>query len=616
VRVCSQKAKQYYDSTDKVYEILKDEGMKAAILAPSFPAEFLDLDPAQLVAMIRKLGFRLVCEVAFGADIVAAAYQRLLRQKLNQRHIATTCPAIVAFIEKYHTNLLEHLVPIASPMVATARALRRIHGDGLKVVFVGPCIAKKAEAARNGEPRDINAVLTFAELRGMFKEVGVVPDPAASGDFDPPHPNLGTLFPLSGGMLHAARMREDPLNSQVVSADGRPHFAEAVIEFESGVLTPQLLELLCCRGCISGSGFSNDVPFFARRNAVSSYVRNRISDPRRLPDVEMIEEMSRTLDLAVSFSQDDHRLPQPSPEQITRILNAMGKYKPEDELNCHACGYATCREHAIAIEMGLAEDEMCLPYTIERLRKSLEELNLSNEQLNETRQALIDAEKLASMGQLSAGIAHEINNPLGVILLNSRLLLQQSHPGEEGYEDLVLIVEQAERCRKIVAGLLNFARKNKVILQPTNLQNLIRRCLKAIVSKNNVTIEVDLAMQDPIADLDKDQISQVLTNLIVNSMEAMPSGGQIRIVARDETDTVQFSVQDSGHGIAPEHLNKIFEPLFTTKQMGKGTGLGLSVTYGIIKMHRGQINAQSNADPQKGPTGTTFTVTLPRRAKE
>jgi signal transduction histidine kinase/Pyruvate/2-oxoacid:ferredoxin oxidoreductase delta subunit len=615
VRVCSQKAKLFYDSLPEVREILAGSGLKTAIVAPSFPAEFTDFDPRLLVQMIRRLGFDHVCEVGFGADLVAAEYRRLLQDFPDRRFIATTCPAIVAYIEKYHPGMVGDLAPIVSPMVATARVLRRLHGHDQRVVFIGPCIAKKAEAVRNSaDGREIDAALTFTELRELFRQKGILPHTGRPSEFDPPHPGLGALFSLSGGMLQAADMREDLLDSRIITADGKNHFVDAILEFKEGVSEARLLEVLCCHGCVRGAGMSNDIPFFSRRHAVSSYVRERqLHGPGKtvLPD-----EIRADLDLAARFVSDDTRLPMPSLEELEAILRRMGKLLPGDELNCGACGYHTCREHAVAIHKGLAENEMCLPFTIDRLKQSLTDLHASNHQLAQTREALNNAEKLAGMGQLSAGIAHEINNPLGVILLNANLMLSSVPAGSEDHEDLKLIVEQAERCRKIVAGLLNFARRNRVLLQPTDLRRLVQDCLKTISHGDQIRIVVDDQMQDPVADMDHDQIVQVLTNLLLNAIEAMSGGGDIHIALTDTPQEASMAVADTGTGIPRDIINKIFEPLFTTKQIGKGTGLGLAVTYGIVKMHRGQIDVASNADPARGPTGTTFTVTLPRRAAE
>jgi signal transduction histidine kinase len=360
---------------------------------------------------------------------------------------------------------------------------------------------------------------------------------------------------------------------------------------------------------------SVDTPLFRRRAAVSQYVRDRMAHRAEDDWQADIEEMTR-LDLGVGFQAQRLSEQDPPLERLQAILEEMGKREPEDELNCGACGYETCREHAIAIYRGLAENEMCLPNTIERLRRSLEELNESNEELASAQQALVNAEKLASMGQLAAGIAHEVNNPLGVILLYARLLLKEFPEESESHEDIGMIAEQAERCKKIVSGLLNFARKNKVVRKPVDMQNLVKQCIKSVIVPDTIEIKVENNLTNQIVEWDADQMIQVVTNLLSNAVEAMPQGGTIRLGAEEQDGEVVLSVSDTGGGIAPEHLQKVFEPLFTTKQMGMGTGLGLAVSYGIVKMHKGRIEVTSNTDAAEGPTGTTFTLTLPRRTEE
>lgn len=155
---------------------------------------------------------------------------------------------------------------------------------------------------------------------------------------------------------------------------------------------------------------------------------------------------------------------------------------------------------------------MCLPYSIEKLHQSIEKLNLSHIELNNAREALKQSEKLAHMGQLSAGIAHELNNPLGVITMYSNLILDEA-TDTQMKDDLQLIVEQAERCRKIVGGLLNFARKNQVRLTETHLEKFAARSLQSVVVPANITVKLDVELHDPFLFIDADQMMQVFTNL-------------------------------------------------------------------------------------------------------
>jgi signal transduction histidine kinase len=312
----------------------------------------------------------------------------------------------------------------------------------------------------------------------------------------------------------------------------------------------------------------------------------------------------------------DQTAPAPDENAIRKTLADMGKVNSEDELNCGACGYERCRDHAAAIIGGLAENEMCLPYTIEQLHQHIGKLNDVNLQLAGAREALIQSEKLASMGQLAAGIAHEVNNPLGVVLMYAHLLKETAEAHSEMGEDLQMIVDHADRAKKIVSGLLHFARQNKVVLKPVNVKKMIEDCMKSFRLPGSIRFQFLNEMAHPTAKLDRDQMIQVVTNLVTNSLTAMPNGGQLQIRLRDDADRVEIGVSDTGTGIPKELLPKIFEPFFTTKKVGVGTGLGLAVTYGIVKMHCGDIRVVSNADKDAGPTGTTFSIILPREGKK
>ena len=614
VRVCSQNAKQVHSSVPEVIRLLNSSQKVAAIVAPSFPADFDGLDYRSLVGMIRELGFDRVNEVGFGADLVAREMRRLL-EKSDKPYISSACPAVFGYIKRYHPELIDKIAPVVSPMVATARALRALHLQDLKIVFIGPCIAKMGEAYSEEIGDEINEVLTFAELHRMFAMHGVDANRVIPTDFDPPFAGKGNLFPIRRGLLEAAGIQEDLISGEVVSANGRNNFIDAIMEFGSGDLNARLLDVLCCDGCIMGAGMTSKLPLYRRRTLVSQYVRQVYSEREQSEWQEYMDQMS-DLDMSRTFYSRDQRIEDPAEESICEILQRMGKFSKEDELNCGACGYETCREHAIAIYKGLAESEMCLPATIEKLHETIDELNLSHAKLDSAKAALIQAEKMASMGQLAAGIAHEVNNPLGVVLMYAHLLTEQLAEDVEVREDLQMIVEQADRCKKIVSGLLNFARQNKTNHQSVNIAEMIESFLKTVQIPGKIEISFQNDLGDsPLAEIDHDQIIQVVTNLVNNSITAMQDGGKLTIRASGNQETLDLIVSDTGCGIPREHLGKIFEPFFTTKKIGKGTGLGLSIIYGIIKMHNGDIRVDSNTDPEKGATGTTFTIHLPRFRK-
>ncbi len=607
VKVCSQGAKVYFDSKELVNSLLKSENKVAAIVAPSFPAEFNDLgDYKIMVGMIRALGFDYVNEVAFGADLVAKEYEKLLDDKSQKPHISSDCPAIVYYIEHYHPQLVPSFANIASPMVAVTRALKKLHGEDLKVVFIGPCIAKKAESA------EVDEAITFIELRELFSEFAISKDRVQPSDFDQPHAGKGAIFPVSRGMLQTVNKVDDICEGNIVVAEGRVNFRDAVKEFEEGLINSHHLELLCCEGCIMGPGMSKGAQKFTRRTLVGEYVKNKIERNNVAAWENNINEF-QNIDLTQKFAVVDRRIPEPEKEQIEKVLREMGKNTEKDHLNCGACGYDTCVEHAIAISEGLAETEMCLPYAIEKLHNSIDDLNESNEKLASAQMALKQSEKLASMGQLSAGIAHELNNPLGVITMYSNILKDEAPEGDPIRKDLELIVEQANRCKNIVGGLLNFARKNQVRLLDTDFNKFVAKSIDSIIKPDSVKVNFQTSLDDPIVMIDHDQMMQVLTNLEKNAVEAMPNGGNLNISLDGNPSSVEINLSDTGVGIPKENMDKLFTPFFTTKEIGKGTGLGLPLIYGIVKMHKGQISVSSNAIPAGGPTGTNFKITIPRQ---
>lgn len=609
VKVCSQGAKVSLRSVDEVFSLLESGGPIAACVAPSFPAEFSEIrNHRVLVGMIRRLGFQWVTEVGFGADIVAREYEKMIGGEGYEGDISSDCPAVTYFIRHYHPELVDKLATIVSPMVAMTRILRKKYGEDLRIVFIGPCFAKKAESDETDE------VITFLELREMFLKKKIRQQDVTPSDFDPPHSGKGAIFPVSRGMFMTTNSRETIPQELAVVAEGRMNFKEAVREYEEGFIRNKHLELLCCEGCIMGPGTSPGGKKYARSAAVGDYVRDKLETLDVAQWNNDLVEFG-DLDLSTSFEPDDRRFEIPPEDKILSVLETMGKFTEQDHLNCGACGYDTCVEHAIAIVKGLAETEMCLPYAIEKLHDSISNLNISNEKLASAKAALRQSEKLAHMGQLSAGIAHELNNPLGVITMYSNILMDEANEGNPMREDLKLIVEQAERCKKIVSGLLNFARKNQVNLTETNVVNFAEHSIQSLILPDNIQIVFDAEIEDPIARLDIDQVMQVLTNLEKNAIEAMPEGGELRIGVEGSEEEVIFIVSDTGTGIAKEHMDKIFTPFFTTKEIGKGTGLGLPLIYGIVKMHKGKINVNSNADKSKGPTGTTFKITIPRNMK-
>jgi len=240
------------------------------------------------------------------------------------------------------------------------------------------------------------------------------------------------------------------------------------------------------------------------------------------------------------------------------------------------------------------------------LEKRVEE---RTRELREMQTHLIQSEKLASLGKMAAGVAHEINNPLTSILINTHLMLEKLEKKHDFYENLSLIADETSRCTHIVKGLLEFSRQNPPQKVFTNINELIERTTQLLenqASFQNIRIIKELDDDLPAIKLDKNKVQQVFWNLMLNACDAMPSGGQLLITDRLSADGKYIEVRfiDNGIGIPKENLNKLFDPFFTTK--GSGTGLGLAVSYGIIEQHDGRIEVKSEVGQ-----GTVFTLSFP-----
>ena len=243
-----------------------------------------------------------------------------------------------------------------------------------------------------------------------------------------------------------------------------------------------------------------------------------------------------------------------------------------------------------------------------------EKLKMGRE-LQETQLQLLQSEKMASLGKLAAGVAHEINNPLGGILIFSKMLLEDLSPDDPRKEDLERICDESTRCKEIVKGLLEFARQTSYKMEPTDLNRALVQGISLLENQalfHNIRIVKNLDPNLPPITANTGQLNQVFMNIILNAAEAMKGQGTFTVNTRlgPEKETVIMEFTDTGCGIKEEHLTRIFDPFFTTKEVGKGTGLGLSMSYGIVEKHRGRIWVKS-----KEGEGATFTIELPVRAE-
>jgi signal transduction histidine kinase len=287
-------------------------------------------------------------------------------------------------------------------------------------------------------------------------------------------------------------------------------------------------------------------------------------------------------------------------DQILRTIQAQGSISNFETDLKHRDGMTIRSLISGSLDRGPLDEED----TIHFLVKDIGQKRLMEKQMAQ-------AEKLASIGQLSAGIAHEINNPLGIILGYSQLLLRNEGNEEERQDDLRTIVKHTRSCKLIVEDLLNFAREPEPKKSFIEIHAIIDEVLNFIKHHSDLDETQIFSEYDPRVppiELDGKQIKQVFVNLIMNAQHAVDNKGTIKVTTKFSfaDNELLINVIDTGHGIEKKNLSRIFDPFFTTKPTGKGTGLGLSVSYGIVKNHGGDILVES--EPGRG---STFTVILP-----
>lgn len=355
--VCPQNAKKVHSELDKIEAMLKSGKKTVVSLAPSFVSSFQLQSFALMRDALKRCGFSEIEETAVGAKAVNAEYEKLLKSGVFKNLISSACPAINRMIQLYYPAALQYLAPVASPMVAHARMLKKKYPD-YSIVFIGPCIAKKREAAESGI---IDGVLTFEELQEFFdikhidlSKLWAENEKKLAAEDEIANSNRAKFYPISRGIIKS--FENMPEGYEYVAVDGVRKSFEMLHDIES--LSGMFIEVNCCEySCINGpcaiknAGGSLKANQEVRRYANSNLARPGVL-PLEPPKADFLE------------GHEKKRLPDymPTENEIKAILARTGKFKPEDEINCGACGYSTCREKAIAVANGYADIEMCIPY--------------------------------------------------------------------------------------------------------------------------------------------------------------------------------------------------------------------------------------------------------------
>ena len=354
VASCPVGAKKVRDDMGRLQYLLRSKARVWASLAPSWVAEFKGLDKGRMVAALKAVGFAGVSETALGAQEVSAACAAMLSVSEPRLYISTACPSVVELVQRYRPEHAAHLTPLLSPMGAHAKLLRRAFGDDIGVVFIGPCIAKKHES--DLRPELVNVAATFEGIRQVFERHGIDPYavvPGPEDTFRPEDCQDGGFYAMDGGMLRGVEARLQAEGVRTMSFSGVKAVLDGLDGLDGSPLdAPLFLELLACEGgCINGPRMTRHCGTALKRMDVLDYTGEAGPANAEVPE-----------DLRLCYPPIQIPEARHSEAEIQAALRSVGKQSLEDEMNCGACGYDSCRGLAAAMLDGRAEVAMCVSY--------------------------------------------------------------------------------------------------------------------------------------------------------------------------------------------------------------------------------------------------------------
>ncbi|MFO7862471.1 MAG: [Fe-Fe] hydrogenase large subunit C-terminal domain-containing protein [Salinivirgaceae bacterium] len=495
-RVCPYDAIEYLDGKKTVRGLLQSDEEVIAICAPSISGEFNDItNYRSFVGMIKALGFTRVCEVSFGSDLVGLEYRNMFDNFKGKYFITANCPAVVNYVEMLHPDLLDNMAPLVSPMVATSAVVRKKYGKHVRVVYIGPCIAAKDEAKKFDEDSRIDVVLTFVELRQMFKDAGVNENNVEYADFDPPIGGKGSLFPISRGMFQAVGINENLLTGRLIDTNGSENVKDALEEFEQFTELKQHLDLFHCDGsCIMGPGTSKGGKKFLRRSLVINYTKKRLKSWDKSEWDNNVKEY-QSLPFKREFENKDIRQPEPPDEEVQEVLKKLGKDGHESQGGCGSCGYDSCRDFAVAVCNGNARLEMCHTYAIQNKKDYIKRLKLANEKLANTKNALKDSESQAQiekekLQELSIATKEMFNNlKAGIVIADDQQKIVLSN---ESF--IELLGDDAKEISDVVPGLVGASLETLV---PPNILNFF----SYVLENNNLVDNKDIHLNSKLLNI-------------------------------------------------------------------------------------------------------------------
>ncbi len=351
--ICNQDAKEASSELNNVQKLIKDGEKIYASIAPSYVAAFPNISFSQLSLALKKLGFAHVEETAVGATRISEEYRKLIEENKMKNIITTCCPAGVSLVEKYYPELIQDLAPVVSPAVGHGKLLREIYGEDIKVVFIGPCIAKKLEAY---DSMVIDDVLMFEEVAKWLEDdnIEIKEDDIEVTEM---RRTKSRVYPMPGGIIRTIP-REQRGSYRHIAVDGVKRCISVLDSIKDKGISGYFIELSICDGsCIQGPGLVNfNSPYLLSTDSLFLNADNSKVTRKRIP--------TETAKISYKTEYKNKKIIDDIPDEdtIKELLAQVGKFSEKDFLNCSTCGYDTCRDKAIAVFQGKADLKMCLPY--------------------------------------------------------------------------------------------------------------------------------------------------------------------------------------------------------------------------------------------------------------
>ena len=363
MQVCPQSAKTLVSDLNTVKGYIANHIPTVVSIAPSYMGLLKYKTIGQINAALRKLGFADVRETSEGAAMVTAEYARLLEKGDLETIITTCCPSVNDLIEIYYPQLVPYMAPVVSPMIAHGKMLKEELGPNVKVVFLGPCIAKKKEAGDVRHDSCIDAVLNFNDINRWLNEEEITIEDCEDIPFSHLDPKVNRLYPVTNGVVNSVLATEEKKDGyRKFYVHGARNCIDLCESMVRGEIKGCFIEMnMCSGGCIKGPTVEDES--ISRFKVKLDMEETIEKDPAIKSEVE---EIVNKISFQKIFMDRSPREPMPTEAQIQEILKKTGKTKPEDELNCGACGYSTCREKAIAVFQKKAELGMCIPFMHEK----------------------------------------------------------------------------------------------------------------------------------------------------------------------------------------------------------------------------------------------------------